>query len=126
MNIPSDLKYTRSDEWVHVEGEIATIGITDYAQHELGELVFIELPEEGRTLAPGVSFGVVESVKAVAELNAPIAGQVTQVNAALEAEPSLINESPFEKGWAIKARIENPAALDELMSAEEYAAYRGA
>ena len=125
MNIPSDLKYTRSDEWVRVEGDIATIGITDYAQHELGELVFIELPEEGRTLAPGVSFGVVESVKAVAELNAPIAGQVLEVNADLEAEPSLINESPFENGWAVKARIENPAALDELMSAEEYAAYRG-
>lgn len=125
MNIPSDLKYTRSDEWVRLEGDIATIGITDYAQHELGELVFIELPEVGRKLAPGVSFGVVESVKAVAELNAPIAGEITEINEALEAEPAQINDSAFEKGWIIKARIENPDALDELMSADEYKAYRG-
>ena len=125
MNIPSDLKYTRSDEWVRVEGDIATIGITDYAQHELGELVFIELPEVGGKLSPGVSFGVVESVKAVAELNAPVAGEITEVNDALADEPAQINESAFENGWVVKARIENPEMLDELMSAEEYAAYRG-
>ena len=126
MNIPSDLKYTRSDEWVRLEGETVTIGITDYAQHELGELVFIELPEVGQKLSPGVSFGVVESVKAVAELNAPIAGEVTEINEALEAEPAQINESAFENGWVVKARIENIDALGELMSADEYAAYRGA
>ncbi len=126
MNIPSDLKYTRSDEWVRLDGDIATIGITDYAQHELGELVYIELPEVGRHIAPGAPFGVVESVKAVAELNAPIAGEVTQINADLEADPSKVNESPFEDGWAIKARIANPDDLNELMSADEYKAYRGA
>lgn len=125
MNIPSDLKYTRSDEWVRVEGDTVTIGITDYAQHELGELVFIELPEVGGKLSPGVSFGVVESVKAVAELNAPIAGEITAVNDALADEPAQINESAFENGWVVKARIENPAALDGLMSADEYKAYRG-
>ena len=124
MNTPSDLKYTRSDEWVRLEGDTVTIGITDYAQHELGELVFIELPEVGQKLSPGVSFGVVESVKAVAELNAPIAGEVTQINEALEAEPAQINESAFENGWIVKARIENADALSELMSADEYAAYR--
>ena len=125
MNLPNDLKYTRSDEWVRVEGDVVTIGITDYAQHELGELVYVELPEVGRHLAPGVAFGVVESVKAVAELNAPIAGEVVEINADLEADPSQINQSPFENGWAIKARLENPDALNELMSAEQYAAYRG-
>ena len=125
MNIPSDLKYTRSDEWVRIEGDTATIGITDYAQHELGELVFIELPELGQKLSPGVSFGVVESVKAVAELDSPIAGEVTEINEALEAEPAQINESAFEGGWIIKARLENPAALEALMSADEYAEYRG-
>ena len=124
MNIPSDLKYTRSDEWVRIEGDTVTIGITDYAQHELGELVFIELPTVGDSLKAGVSFGVVESVKAVAELNAPIAGEITEVNAALEAEPAKINESAFEEGWVVKARIENPDALGELMSADEYEAYR--
>ena len=125
MNIPSDLKYTRSDEWVRVEGDIATIGITDYAQHELGELVFIELPEVGGKLSSGVSFGVVESVKAVAELNAPINGEITEVNDALEAEPAQINESAFENGWVVKARIADTNALGELMSADEYKAYRG-
>ncbi len=126
MNIPSDLKYTRSDEWVRLEGDVATIGITDYAQHELGELVFIELPEVGQKLTPGVSFGVVESVKAVAELSAPVAGEVTEINEALEAEPAQINEAAFEGGWIIKARVENPDSLGELMSADEYQAYRGA
>lgn len=125
MNIPSELKYTRSDEWVRLEGDTVTIGITDYAQHELGELVFIELPEVGQKLTPGVSFGVVESVKAVAELNAPIAGEVTEINEALESEPAQINESAFENGWLVKARIENADVLGELMSADEYAAYRG-
>ena len=125
MNIPSDLKYTRSDEWVRLEGDTVTIGITDYAQHELGELVFIELPEVGQKLSPGVSFGVVESVKAVAELNAPVAGEVVEINEALESEPAQINESAFENGWVVKARLENPDALGELMSADEYAAYRG-
>lgn len=124
MNIPSDLKYTRSDEWVRLEGDSVTIGITDYAQHELGELVFIELPEVGQKLTSGVPFGVVESVKAVAELNAPIAGEVTEINEALEAEPAQINESAFESGWIIKARIENADALGELLSADEYTAYR--
>ena len=125
MQIPSNLKYTRSDEWVRLDGDTVTIGITDYAQHELGELVFIELPEVGQKLSPGVSFGVVESVKAVAELNAPIAGEVIEVNQALSDEPAQINDSAFENGWVVKARIENPDALNELMSAEEYAAYRG-
>ena len=124
MNIPPDLKYTRSDEWVRLDGNIVTIGITDYAQHELGELVYIELPEVGRHIAPGAPFGVVESVKAVAELNAPVAGEVTEINADLEGDPSKLNESPFENGWAIKARIENPDALAELMNADQYKAYR--
>lgn len=125
MNIPSNLKYTRSDEWVRLDGDTVTIGITDYAQHELGELVYIELPEVGRQLVPGASFGVVESVKAVAELTAPVAGEVTEINENLETEPGQVNESPFENGWIIKARIENADALNELMSADEYKAYRG-
>ena len=108
MNIPSDLKYTRSDEWVRLEGDTVTIGITDYAQHELGELVFIELPEVGQKLSPGVSFGVVESVKAVAELNAPVAGEVVEINEALESEPAQINESAFETAGSSKLAWKTP------------------
>ena len=124
MNVPSELKYARSDEWTKADGEIVTLGITDYAQHELGEIVYLELPEVGSNIAPGAPFGVVESVKAVAELVAPVGGEVVEVNAPLSDNPVTINESPYENGWMIKIKTADLKPLDELMSGEEYSAYR--
>lgn len=124
MNTPSELKYARSDEWAREDGEIVTLGISDYAQHELGEIVYVELPEVGANVAAGAPFGVVESVKAVAELVSPVGGEVVESNGALPDEPAQINESPYENGWMVKIKTADRAPLDELMSAEEYAAYR--
>ena len=124
MTNPSELKYARSDEWAKDDGEIVTIGITDYAQHELGEIVFVELPDVGANIAAGAPFGVVESVKAVAELVSPISGEVVEVNSPLIDTPATINESAFENGWLIKVKAEDRAPLSALMSADEYSAYR--
>ena len=124
MNVPSELKYARSDEWSRDDGELVVVGITDYAQHELGEIVFVELPEAGSSVAPGAPFGVVESVKAVAELVAPVGGEVVEVNTALPDEPAIINESPYENGWMIKIKTTDKAPLSELLSADDYSAYR--
>jgi len=124
MNILPDLKYSRSDEWVRLEGSTATIGITDYAQHELGEIVYLELPEVGSSVAPGVAFGVVESVKAVSELVSPVGGEVVEANEALTDDPAVINDSPFENGWLIRIKITDASPLDDLLDADAYAAYR--
>jgi glycine cleavage system H protein len=123
MNIPNDLRYSKTDEWVRVEGDIATIGITDYAQSELGDIVYLELPEPGRVLQADEMFGTVESVKAVADLYAPIAGEVVETNEALTQRAELVNEDPYGDGWLIKVRIEDPSDLDNLLTAEQYAAY---
>jgi glycine cleavage system H protein len=123
MNIPNDLRYSKTDEWVRVEGDIATIGITDYAQSELGDIVYLELPEPGRVLQADEMFGTVESVKAVADLYAPIAGEVVEANAAVTQRAELVNEDPYGEGWLIKVRIEDPSDLDNLLTAEQYAAY---
>jgi glycine cleavage system H protein len=123
MNIPNDLRYSKTDEWVRVEGDIATIGITDYAQSELGDIVYLELPEPGRVLQADDMFGTVESVKAVADLYAPIAGEVVETNEALTQRAELVNEDPYGEGWLIKVRIEDPSDLDNLLTAEQYAAY---
>ena len=122
MNTPETLKYARSDEWLLIEGEIATIGISDYAQHELGEVVYLELPEVGSQVKQGVSFGVVESVKAVSELNAPISGEVIEANIGAADDPSLLNSSPYEDGWLIKVRASD--SNGDLMDATAYAEYR--
>ena len=124
MNVPSDLKYTRSDEWAREDGEVVTVGITDYAQHELGEIVYLELPEVGSSIALGAPFGVVESVKAVAELVAPVGGEVVEVNSALPDNPATINESPYENGWMVKIKTTDRAPLKDLMGSEEYSRYR--
>lgn len=124
MNAPGELKYTQSDEWVRLEGDIATIGVTDYAQHELGEVVYLELPENGAKVTQGAAFGVVESVKAVSDINAPVSGEVVEINAPLTDEPATINESPYENGWLIKVRLSDPSQLDGLMEAEAYTRYR--
>lgn len=124
MNTPAELRYTRSDEWVRIEGEIATIGITDYAQSELGDIVFLELPEPGRYLQTDETFGVIESVKAASDLYAPVEGEVVEVNESLQAALETINQDPYGKGWMIKIRMKDPAQAESLMSAEEYKNYR--
>jgi glycine cleavage system H protein len=118
-----DCRYTESDEWVRLEDGVALIGITDYAQSALSDIVFVELPAVGTQLAKGQNFGVVESVKAVGDLYAPLAGEVARINAALEERPELVNEDPYEAGWIIALAPEDPDGLDELMSADEYRAH---
>ena len=117
MNIPEDLQYTSSHEWVRIEGDTATIGITDHAQDELGDIVFVELPDEGATFDAGDAFGTVESVKAVSDLYAPVGGEVVEVNSALEDAPENINEDPYGEGWIVKLRTTDGA---DLLSPEEY------
>jgi glycine cleavage system H protein len=120
---PADLKYTRSDEWVRVEGDQATIGITDYAQDQLGDIVYIELPWDPQTLVQDEKFGDIESVKATSELISPVSGEVIKANEALKDSPELINDSPYEDGWMLVVKMTNLAELDKLMSAAEYEAY---
>ncbi len=117
MNIPEDLQYTKSHEWVRTEGDTATIGITGHAQDELGDVVFVELPSEGDTFDAGESFGTVESVKAVSDLYTPLGGEVVEVNSALEDAPEKINDDPYGEGWIVKLRTTNGA---DLLSPEEY------
>ena len=117
MNIPEDLQYTHSHEWVRIEGDTAIIGITDHAQDELGDVVFVELPDEGATFDAGESFGTVESVKAVSDLYTPVGGEVVEVNSALEDAPENINEDPYGEGWIVKLRTTDRA---DLLSPEEY------
>jgi glycine cleavage system H protein len=124
-NIPADLKYTDSHEWVRLEGDIATVGITDFAQAELGDIVFVELPSPGLAVGAGDSFGTVESVKTVSDLYAPFAGEVVEVNEALGAQSELVNTDPYGKGYMIKIRVADPTALAGLLDAEGYAGVVG-
>ncbi len=117
MSVPEDLQYTKSHEWVRTEGDTATIGITDHAQDELGDVVFVELPDEGATFDAGEAFGTVESVKAVSDLYAPAGGEVVEVNSALNDAPEKINEDPYGEGWIVKLRTSTEA---DLLSPEEY------
>lgn len=117
MSVPEDLQYTKSHEWVRTDGETATIGITDHAQEELGDVVFVELPEEGSTIEAGESFGTVESVKAVSDLYTPVGGEVVEVNSSLEDAPEKINDDPYGEGWIVKLRTSEEA---DLLSPEEY------
>ena len=119
----STLKFTDVHEWIRVDGEIATIGISDYAQEQLGDVVFVELPEIGKTLAKGDEAAVVESVKAAAEVYAPAGGEVTDVNAGLEDDPSLVNSAPMSDGWFLKLRLANSGELDALMSEADYGSF---
>ena len=120
---PDDCYYTESDEWVRVDGTTARIGITDYAQSELSDIVFVELPEPGTQVDAGESFGVVESVKAVSDLFAPFAGEITQTNQLLDESPEWVNEEPYGQGWILVMEIEDLEVLDTLMSAERYRKY---
>jgi glycine cleavage system H protein len=122
VSAPTDLRYTRDHEWVRVDGDQATIGITQYAADQLGDIVFVELPEVGATLSQFAPFGVVESVKAVSDLFAPIAGEVLEVNDALRDAPELLNSDPFGEGWIARIALADPAELDVLMDADAYGA----
>lgn len=124
MDIPTELRYTKSDEWVRVENDIATVGITDYAQSELGDIVFLELPEVGRYLQVDEVFGAVESVKAAADLYAPVEGEVVEVNIALQSALEQVNQDPYGAGWMIKIRMRDPKEAESLMTAKAYRAYR--
>lgn len=123
LKYPEGLKYSKEHEWVKLEGNVATIGITDFAQDQLGDVVFVELPAVGRTLKQFEQFGVVESVKTVSDLYTPVSGKVTEVNGALESEPELVNEGSYDKGWMIKMELADRADLDQLMDASAYAAF---
>ena len=120
MNIPKDLVYTKEHEWVRVEDGIATIGITDWAQGELGDIVFVEFPQIGDTFEVGASFGTIEAVKAVSDMYAPVSGSITEINSALEDDPMVINSDPYGKGWIIKIELSNPAELEQLLDASGY------
>jgi glycine cleavage system H protein len=123
MPYPTQYRYTKEHEWVSASGEVATIGITDYAQHELGDVVFVELPKPGTAVSAGKSFGTVESVKAVSEIFAPAAGTVLEANPDLQATPEKINTDPHGAAWLIKIKLSNPAELAALMDAAAYEAY---
>lgn len=123
--IPSELLYTDDHEYLKAEGDVITVGITDYAQGELGDVVYVELPKVGATLAPRQVFGTIEAVKAVSELFAPVAGEVVEVNPRLDAEPSLVNSDPYGDGWMIKLRAKDPGQRDGLLDAAGYKAKVG-
>lgn len=120
MQVPEKLKYTNDHEWVSVDGDVATVGITDYAQGELGDLVFVELPGVGTTITQGTSFGTVEAVKAVSDLFAPISGEIIEINDALGDDPEIVNKDPYGEGWMIRVRISDAGELDALLAADGY------
>ena len=122
MNFPSNLRYTKDHEWIKVEGNIATIGITDFAQGELGDIVYVDINSVGKSFASGDIFGSVEAVKTVSDLFLPVAGTITEVNAALEKAPELVNNDPYNAGWMVKMTVDNPAEVDALLSADDYKA----
>lgn len=121
--IPDDLKFAESDEWYKLDGDVVTIGISDYAQDQLNDIVYVELPDVGSTLSAGDSFGVVESVKAASDMYAAVGGEVVEVNTALEDEPEKVNEDPYGDGWMVKIKASDTSELDGLMDAKAYAEY---
>ena len=122
MNVPANLKYTEDHEWVKVDGDVATVGITDFAQSELGDIVFVDIQTEGETLAKGEVFGTIEAVKTVADAFMPVSGEVLEVNGELEGAPELVNTDPYGQGWMVKVEMSNAAEVDELMDAAAYEA----
>jgi glycine cleavage system H protein len=122
MNTPANLRYTKDHEWISTEGNIATVGITDFAQGELGDIVYVDISSKGKALAAEEVFGTIEAVKTVSDLFLPVAGTVTEINPALESEPELINTDPYGQGWIIKLTVSNPADINSLLNAEAYTA----
>lgn len=125
MTLPENLKYTKDHEWILIDGATGTVGITDHAQGELGDVVFVELPAVGRTLKQGESFGTIEAVKAVSDLYAPVSGSITEVNGELNGTPELVNKEPYGKGWMVKIKLANPDELKGLLDAAGYQALIG-
>ena len=125
MNIPDDLKYTEEHEWIRVEGDEIVVGVTDFAQGELGDVVFIELETEGEDLSRGDTFGTIEAVKTVSDLYMPVDGHVVKVNPALEDTPELVNSDPFGEGWMIRVKLSDPSHLDDLIPADKYSTMIG-
>lgn len=121
MNYPENLRYTKDHEWIKLEGNVATIGITEFAQHELGDIVYIDISTKGKALAAEEVFGTVEAVKTVSDLFLPAAGTITEINPALEAQPELVNSDPYGAGWMVKMTVDNPGDIEKLLSAEAYA-----
>ena len=120
MNFPADLKYTKDHEWIRVDGDVAYVGITDYAQGELGEIVFVDITTEGEVVAKEEVFGTIEAVKTVSDLFMPVSGEVIEANAELDDKPELVNEDVYGNGWLIKISVSDPSELEELLSAEDY------
>lgn len=120
MNFPENLRYTKEHEWISLEGDIATIGITDFAQHELGDIVYVEIETVGQKLNAGDVFGTVEAVKTVSDLFLPVEGTVTEINPKLNANPELVNTDPYGEGWMVKMKLSNPADVEGLMSKDSY------
>lgn len=125
MNFPDNLKYTKDHEWVLVEGDVATIGVTDFAQHELGDIVFVDISTQGEALNAHDVFGTVEAVKTVSDLYMPVSGEITEVNGDLEGAPESVNSDPYGSGWMVKVKMTNPSEVDGLMSAADYTAMVG-
>ena len=123
MSAPKNRKYTKTHEWVLVEGDVVTVGITDYAQQELGDITYLELPDAGESISAGESFGVVESVKAVSEIYAPIDGEVIERNESAVEAPEVINQSPYENAWLVKAKLTDPAQIERLLDPADYDAF---
>jgi glycine cleavage system H protein len=126
MNIPANLKYTKDHEWMSLEGEIATIGITDFAQKELGDIVYVEVETLDQTLGKDEVFGTVEAVKTVSDLFLPVAGEIIEFNDALESTPEIVNTDPYGKGWMVKVKVSNMSDMNELLSSDDYKALIGA
>jgi glycine cleavage system H protein len=120
MNIPAELKYTKDHEWVRIEGDIAIVGITEFAQGELGDIVYVEIETEGETLEKESIFGSIEAVKTVSDLFMPLSGEILELNSALEANPELVNSDPYGEGWMVKIKVSDAGELDQLLKAEEY------
>lgn len=124
-HVPADLRYTDDHEWLRLDGDTATIGITDFAQGELGSIVFVTMPAVGDRIEAGASFGSVEAVKTVSDLFAPVSGTVTAINDALDANPEFVNDDPYGEGWMVKVQVDDPASVDALLDADAYTAHGG-
>jgi glycine cleavage system H protein len=122
MNAPGDLKYTKDHEWIRIDEDTAYVGVTDFAQGELGDIVFIEIETEGETLIKDEVFGTIEAVKTVSDMFMPVSGEILEVNRALEESPDVVNKDPYGKGWMIKIKLSNPSEVNELLSADNYMA----
>lgn len=120
MNFPSDIKYTKDHEWISIQGDIATIGVTDFAQHELGDIVYVEVDSKGKKLEAEAVFGTIEAVKTVSDLFLPVSGTITEVNPVLENEPEKVNTDPYGEGWIVKLKMDNPSDADKLLDAASY------